>query len=406
MAFSPLAGTKVLEMASGVAASYCGKLLSDLGADVVKIESPAGGDAARSRGPFPDDVPHPERSASFLYLNTGKKSITLDIYSSDGEILFADLVRAFGADLLIEDFLPEQRQALAWKYERVTSLRRKMVMVSITPFGLTGPCSNYKAVPLTTFHAGGEGYLLPGSEGWRLYPDREPLKWGGIASEMVCGLSAAVGALAALFEQRVSGRGQHLDVSKQEALFSLNRIEMSRYPNEQFIESRATRNLPVGGLVECKNGFVVIMPLEPHMWDALVEAMGRPAWTQEEIFRDPTSLLSHGEEATAMVAGWAKEHTKEEIYHNLQRNGCAVGIVSSAADLFASEQLGSRNFFIPVDHPLAGLLEYPSVPYRFSDTECEVRRAPLLGEHNQEIYVGLMGIAPADCVRLRTLGVI
>lgn len=406
MSVGAFGSIRLLEISREPAGAYCAKLLADMGADVLKIEPPGTGDDSRRYGPFPNDVPDPERSGLHLYLDTSKRSVTLNLRSSDGRDLLLSLLRAFRPDVVIEEFTPEERSELAWDYESFAAIVPDAVLVSITPFGLTGPYSNYKSTPLTTFHAGGEGFLLPGAEGWRLYPEREPLKSGNLFGEMGCGLSAAVGTLAALFHRLAGGGGQHVDVSKQEALLSLSRVELARYPNEGFVESRATRNLPIGGLIECKDGFVEIMPLEPHMWDALVEEMGRPEWTQAEIFRDPTTRLAHGEEATTLIAAWAKERSKEDVYHRLQARGCAAGIVSSPKDIYASEQMRVREFFRLIDHPLAGKLRYPSSPSRFSETPWNGTPAPLLGEHNEEVYCGLLQLSREDLARLRRLGVL
>jgi crotonobetainyl-CoA:carnitine CoA-transferase CaiB-like acyl-CoA transferase len=245
-----------------VAAPYCGKLLADLGADVLKVEEPRLGDPARRRGPFPDDLPHPERSGLFLYLNTSKRGITLSLETEAGRRIFRKLVAS--ADILIEDRTPGELERMGLGYPELSKLNPRLIVTSITPFGQSGPHRGYRSHHLNRYHSGGFSsffYMLEGDE-------RPPLKGGGYLGEYDGGLTAAVGTLAAVVSRRRTGRGQHLDVSNQEAMMCLERVDIGRMRNNP---ARWRPN--VGGLTEAKDGYFVITPIENHQWRGLMRAM-------------------------------------------------------------------------------------------------------------------------------------
>ena len=266
-----LSGVRVIECCQMVAGPYCSKLLADLGAEVIKIEPPQG-DETRRKGPFQNDIPHPERSGLFLYLNTNKRGITLNLNSSNGKRIFTELAK--GADILVEDMPPEAAKELGLDYDIFKKQNPRLIMTSITPFGQTGLYKDYKAYTLNIFHAGGEGYLIGGAD----YIDRAPLKIGGLVAEYDAGLSAAIATLAALYWSGISGLGQHIDVSKQEALMSLYRPDVARYGNDGVVLSRATSGFPLGGMLPCQDGHVVVMCWLESEWPRMLEAVGDTEW--------------------------------------------------------------------------------------------------------------------------------
>ena len=273
-----LAGVQVVELAEGVAGPYATKLLADLGAEVVKIEPPRVGDYARRCGPFPDHQPHPERSGLFLYLNTNKLGVTLNLDTSLGRDLFCKLMAQ--ADVLIEDCAPGWLAAHGLGYETLQQQRPGLVMTSVTRFGQDGPQAHYHAYPLTTFHAGGEGYTLPGRLSLELFPDRAPVQAGGSLGEYDSGLCAAVATLGAL----LSGIGQHVDVSQQEALLNLNRPMLAYYLATGEVISRQ-RGYAFGGAIPCRDGYIMLRPIEDNHWRGLARAMGQEELADDERFR-------------------------------------------------------------------------------------------------------------------------
>ncbi|MBI2846853.1 MAG: CoA transferase [Chloroflexi bacterium] len=409
-----LTDIKVLEYAQFVSGPYCTKLLADMGAEVIKIEAPASGDEARTRGPFLGDLPHPEHSGLFLYLNTDKMGITLDPTTSRGKRIFRDLVR--WADVLVENYPLGYMKKLRLDFGALKKLNPKLIMASITPFGQSGPYKDYKSYYLNTFHAGGEGYCLPGPPAWLLFPDRPPVKGGGFLGEYDSGLAAANAILFALLAREETGQGEYIDVSQQEVLIGCMRHELGAC-NDGYIESRASRALPVGGLMQCKDGFVDIIPLEARHWEALMELMGNPSWAKEEkyrwsnfvsqVFGDVEARMQAWQDVNDFIEGWIVKHTKEEIHKASQDRGCPMGPVFTAEEVVSSEQLRVRGYFSEVEHSEAGRFKYPGYPYKFSKTPWRLERpAPLLGQHNEEVYCKRMGYSKEEMVKLRQTGVI
>lgn len=409
-----LQGVKVLEVSEFVSGPFCTKTMADLGADVIKVE-PRRGDLARRIGPFPGDVPDVERSGLFLYLNTNKRGITLDLSSLSGREPLERLAR--WADAVVTNYPRSETADLGLDSDTLHSYNRRLVVTNITPFGASGPYRDYKARYLNSFHAGGEGYCLPGGIGWLLYAEREPLKAGGYLGEYDTGLSAAVSTLAAIIGRDLHGEGgETIDISTQEAQLDMMRYELDSF-NEGWVESRATRSLPVGGLVQCKDGFVEIMPLEERMWKGLLELMGNPQWADEPKYAYSKLMAGFlksqevlGElqmEVNDHISEWALQHTMQEIYEEGQRLGCAVGKVLGAEDLLADTQLKHREYFVEIDHERVGRQTYAGVPYRFSHTPATYDRpAPLLGQHNTEIYSSLLGYSIDELSVMSASGVI
>lgn len=393
---------KVIDISSMVAGPFCAKLLADLGMEVLKIEEPPSGDPARLRGPFPGDVPDTEKSGLFLYLNLNKRGITLNLKTATGQDLFRQLLE--NADVLIDDHLPQEAEELGLDFDHLHSLNPRLVLTSITPFGQNGPYCNDKAYPLNTFHGGGQGYILP------VEPElvaRGPLKGGGYVGEYDCGLVAAVGTLGALMARNLLGEGQLVDISKQEAIACMERVDIVKYANDNLIQRRDVRKFMVGGLIPCKDGYVNLLTPEEHQWSNVVDLMGHPDWSKDERCKNEFTRAEYASELTALVAEWSKNFTKDDLYRKAQAKSCPLGPVYTAEDLFQSAQLTERRFFVEVNHPAAGRLPYPSTFVRYSENPWQVRRAaPVLGEYNQEIFCHELGIKAADLVIMKANGVI
>jgi CoA:oxalate CoA-transferase len=397
-----LAGIKVLECCSLVTGPYCTKLLADLGADIVKIEEPGAGDEARARGPFLNDIPHPEKSGLFLFLNTSKSGITLNLKSSRGQEILSQLVKE--SDILVEDHAPQQAKALGLDYESLRKINPSLVMCSISPFGQTGPYRDYKSYCLNTLHACGEGYLVPaGAE----YLNRPPTKVGNFFTDFICGLIASIGILAVFNWTNNTGLGQYLDISKQEAAMFYQRWGVVRYANENLIISRATEGYWLGGIMPSKDSFIIFWCVQPQEWERLKKLMGNPAWTEDKKFKEFSSVIANGEEANAYILEWLVNYSADELYHMGQAAKVPFGRVMTAEDLVKSEQIKAREFFVPIKHPATGTIEYPSAPYKLSETPWRVDRpAPLLGEHNEEIYCKRLAYSKEYLSRLKATGVI
>jgi crotonobetainyl-CoA:carnitine CoA-transferase CaiB-like acyl-CoA transferase len=399
MTKTALAGLRVVELCGMIAGPYCAKVLADLGAEVLKVEGPVGGDPARRAGPFPQDMPRRERSGLFLYLNTNKLGVTLDVATASGQRLLRGLLR--DADILVEDLPPGCAGALGLSYEALAAACPQLIVTSITPFGSSGPYRDWRVYHLNLYHGSGHSSFI--------YQDpreaaKGPVVGGGYIGEYDVGLAAALAALAAVSGRQKTGRGQQVEVSKQEALVALERVDISRFANDP---TPVRRPGMVGGLVRCRDGYVVITAVQNRQWQGLVGLMGNPAWAQEEICRDEISRSLHRNELQPHVEEWAAHYTGEELYRRGQDANVPVGPVRTVAEVMAWEQARERGFFADIEHPEAGRLEYPGAAYQFSETPWRAERpAPLLGEHNDEIYCGRLGYSRRDLVRLSAAGVI
>lgn len=405
---SALEGIRVLELCSFVAGPYCAKLLADMGADVVKVEHPRTGDEARRRGPFYNGQTGSDASLLFIYINSNKRGTTLDISLPTGRSMMLDLLKQ--ADLLVEDLSSGEAERLGLGYLTLQESNPGLVVASVTPFGRSGPHKDYRAHYMNTYHSGGDGYMLPaGRLVDELYQGGEPIKAGGYLGEYQAGLSAALASMAALVGRLVDGRGQHVDVSKQETLINLNSADFCKYPDRGFMEGRQNRHLShyIGGLYRCKDGFwELLIPSQRH-WEAMLEVMGQPAWATDEKFSTQEASVAHRQEVDEKIEEWAMNYTKEEIYHSLQGQGCAAGPVYSTREVLQDPQMGHRDFFAEMEHPVAGTFKAPSAPYKLSSTPWAVRRpAPSLGQHNKEIYGDWLGYDAGKLARLRQMGVI
>lgn len=403
-----LEGVKVLELCQFVAGPYCTKLLADLGAEVIKVEEPGTGDPARRRGPFLGDIPHAERSGLFLYLNTNKLGITLNLNTVTGKEILRRLVPE--VDILVEDNPPQRIRELGLDYDRLREINPQLIMTSVTPFGQTGPYRDYKAYPLNTFHAGGEPCI---NLFVSVTPHRAPVTLSLFMGEHDGGLSAATATLAALFYRGMSGQGQHVDVSKQESLISLSRLESVLYANrenpetQEMVKAAAQGAGMIGGLMRCQDGYVVLAAMQDNQWRGLVELMGHPAWTKDEMCRSEETRSLNAQKITSLVQEWMVDRTQEEVFRGGQEKGVPIGAVNSPQDLVNSPQLRARGFFVEIEHPEVGRIEYPTAAYRFSKTPWSAQRpAPLLGEHNERIYCGLLGYSRQELVKMRQAGVI
>lgn len=404
MTTGALAGLKVVELGNSVSAPFCGKLLSSLGAEVIKIEKPGTGDEARRVGPFPRDIPHPECSGLFLYVNAGKLGITLNLEIGTGMSILRTLIGE--ADILVENNLPREMKRLGLEYDELKTINPGLIMTSITPFGYTGPYRDYKATDLISFHAGGLGYITPRPVVG--LPDEGPLRTRGHVADFIAGLDAAAGTLCVLYERDRTGTGQHLEISEQESvavsiatLFSGN-----SYTGHTSVRSGAAPYQPVATL-PCKDGYVDIQCMTEEQWQRLVEMMGDPDWAHLDIFKDVFSRAENWETLEPLLSNWLSTKGKQEFYREAQEKRVPAAPVNTVDDVVKSDQLAARRFFVESEHPVAGILKYPGPIMKLSQTPPDAGgRAPLLGEHNEDILCGRLGYSREDLVEMNGAGII
>jgi crotonobetainyl-CoA:carnitine CoA-transferase CaiB-like acyl-CoA transferase len=383
-----LEGVKVVELGQLVSASYASKIMADLGADVIKVEEP-GGDLARQRGPFPGGVVDPEKSGLFLALNTNKRGITLDLAQHQDRL--AQLVA--WADIVVHNYPAAQMAERGISYDAFRQLNPRLVMCSITPFGLTGPYKDYHAYELNVSHGGGWGWLSPGASD---FPDLPPLKVAGHQCDFQGGVSGAMAALAAYHRALETGCGEHIDLSTQAFIAAFLEQNFVYYSYSERIASRlGKRLLYPWGIFECKDGLIFILAVEEDQWERIVELMGNPEWASWEIFENVTERSKNQDVMKMYLAEWVKEWTVEELWHEAQSRRICFAPVFGMEQMSKQEQLRSRNFFVDVNHPKAGTVTQLGQPYQLREPWWQIRRpAPLLGQHTDEV-LNALPLAPS-----------
>jgi len=403
-----LSGLKILEYCTMISGPYCTKLMADLGAEVVKIESPDSGDGAREHPPFPGNITDPEKSGLFHYLNTNKLGITLNPMSLRGSDIFKTLIK--DTDVLVTDRPLLDLEKASLGYDDLKSANPALIMASLTPFGLSGPYKDHKAYQLNTSHASGQGYQLPIPA---LDPKRPPVISGGNATDYEPGLVAAVAIMAAYFRKGLTGQGQFIEVSKQEALLAMLRVEAVTYANDGVMQTPRlpgqiqARMAAPAGVIPCKDGYFVLVTPEEHQFKSLVTLMDNPEWSKEPWCKNPAERSKHSNKVGEYIWEWAKMHTQEEIFRKGQALSIPVAPLQSAKNVVESEQFNATGFFAHIDHPSLGSIKFPTAPYRFSKSPWQLRRAaPSLGEHNMTIFCERLGIDKIELNQLKKSGII
>ncbi|MGL5436506.1 MAG: CaiB/BaiF CoA transferase family protein [Lachnospiraceae bacterium] len=402
MAKGPLSGIKVIDYCSEVAGPYCAKVMADLGAEVIKVEK-TGGDPARKRGPFYGNRPDPEAAIGFLYDNTNKLGVTLNIEMASGREIFKKL--AADADVLIEDGAPGSLASLGLGYEDLKIINSSLVMASITAFGQDGPYRDFKAYNLNMYHASGGGYVLPANSP---NAEREPLQGGGMVGQRDVGSCALVSILGALYYRMTGGTGQYIDISKQEAEMALERMNIVRYYELGNSPTRVKINRLRDTLMKCKDGGYVKVVLHPDkQWNGVVSALGEPEWTKMEIFSNHKEREENFEELTDYLNQESAKYGTDELFDLIQAKGTACAPICTAEQVFHSPQSDARKFYVDIDHPRTGTKKYPGIPFKMTKSvPGDYHGAPLLGEHNEQIYCERLGYSKADLVKFTEAGII
>ncbi|MFQ5880767.1 MAG: CaiB/BaiF CoA transferase family protein [Dehalococcoidia bacterium] len=398
-----LDGVRVLELSQFVPGPFAGLLLADLGADVVKVEEPGRGDPSRHIGPFPGGEPHPEKSGTYLYLNCNKQGITLDLRDPRGQELLYRL--AADADVLVHTHPPREAAALGLDYQRLGEVNPRLVMASISPFGQSGPYRDYKACDITTASAGGWTWI----NGWPDHPEMPPLKAFGPQTEYQAGVNAAVASLGALFWRLRSGRGQHIDVSAQECITAIIEMTYTFWPYMQMPAVRwGQRPIHPVDFFQCKDGgWIFVLCIEEAQWRRFVELMGNPEWATWEVFADRLVRAANYDALRPFLAEWVSQWDSDDLYRAAQERRIPFAPASTIADLLDSPHLKARGFFVEVAHPQTGTLKYPGAPYKLSGTPWQIRSpAPTLGQHNEAILGGRLGLSPEELRSLQETGVV
>ena len=407
----PLSPYRVLDLTNETG-FLCGRVLGDLGADVIKVEPP-GGDPARMHAPFLDDIPDPRRSLYWMAYNFNKRGVTLDLRTADGRELFHRLVQS--ADFVVETGAPGHMDSLGLGYDKLRQVNPRVVMVSITPFGQTGPYKDYRADDLVAMAAGG----LLGITG---DADRPPVRVLSPQSYVLAGAQAAAAALLAHYSGRAAGGGRHVDVSVQESVAcTLNETQVfwfvDKNPGERGIKRQYGGHM-ARGIYSASDGYVAAQVFWGPASGGRMSALGR--WMDEEGFdadfkRVDFSKITGNSFTPEELNHWEEElseflgrFTKAEVYEQARKRRAFMFPVSSPKDLMSSPQLEATGFFQDVDHPELGRsITYPGLFCGFSETPLSIRRRPpLIGEHNLEVFEEELGYTREEIIILKEAQVI
>lgn len=385
---------------------FCTKLLADLGADVIKVEPPSG-DKGRMRGPFFKDEVHPEKSLYFLYYNTNKRSITLNLECPDGQTIFKRLVEK--ADVVVETLPVGYLKSLGLDYETLKGINAGLVMASITPFGQTGPWHSYKSSDLITMAT--SGYMQVVGD-----PDDPPVRLGNEQIHFAPAQYASVAIMAALYcRGAASGKGQYIDISAQEAVLTYYTDQhpalcwLLTKENVTRVGKTSVMATPLG-VFPCKDGWIAVAIVTPREWDALAQWMHEVTGNDDvlnPLYRGGVQERNlHRDLITAYFLDFTSRLTMQELFHEGQRLAIAFQPVHVVEDLLADPQLEAANMWVNLDHPVVGQFRYPLGVLSGDDIRALNRAAPLLGQDNDSIYCGELGLARDELVSLRGAGVI
>ena len=391
---------RVIDLSTNPAGGYATRLLAAFGAEVIKVEPPREGDPTRAIGPFPNDRPDPNCGATSLFLDINKKSVTLDIAKPAGREILGRVLE--GADVLMETFPPSKADELGLDYASLERRFPRLVLTSITPFGKDGPYRNFEACEL----------VLEAMSGW-LYQSGEPLRLptrtrGELATAIVPGLLAASATLAALAWRASSGEGQLVEVSAMEAMLAASRYYETTYAYRGLLISRLGPTLsPTYCYRPASDGWVALCAttdqqreLCAHIME-LSEHLDDPAFAPAAAGSDPSQS-----QVADQIDRWVIQRSRAEIFHLLQGMHVPSGYLTTADEVLGLDQLKEREAFVHIDHPAAGALRYPAAPFKMSVTPFRCGRAPMLGEHNREIYLERLGLDENEFAQLTREGII
>ena len=373
----PLDGVRVVEIGGWVSAAFAGKILADLGAEVVTAEPP-GGSALRRYGPFPDGEPDPNQSGLHLYLSTNKMSATLDLERDHGRLRQL----AAGADVVIHDTPRAEAERLGITHEALRAGNERLISLELSPFGQTGPYAGYKGFEINAAALGGVIMQLG-------LPGHPPLNPPLFIGHYQAGLTGAMAVMVALTSRDRLGVGQRIDLAEADSWATFhtgNGVVQWLFGDRRTMRhGRRVAGGPYPNtILGCKDGEIRLQAMTKREWRRIIDMMGSPAWAGDPRFQDRLKMNEmYADELDGLIADWLSTQTKDELFQKFYDFGVPFTPVNTAADFLDHPHLKARRFFVEVEHRKAGSLRQPGPPYKFAKTPCRIRRpAPLLGEHN------------------------
>jgi formyl-CoA transferase len=407
---SALEGIRVLDMTHVQSGPSATQILAWLGADVVKLEAPTG-DITRQQL---RDLPGVD-SLYFTMLNCNKRSITLNMKSEEGKRLFIEMVKK--SDVLVENFGPGAVDRMGFTWDRLQELNPRLVYASIKGFG-DGPYTHYKAYEVVA-------QAMGGSMSTTGFEDGPPVATGAQIGDSGTGMHAVAGILAALVQRNSSGRGQRVTVAMQHAVLNLCRVKLrdqqrlthgplAEYPNEQFTDEVPRSGNASGGgqpgwAVKCApggpNDYIYVI-VQPPGWAPIAKLIGRPELADDPEWSTPAARLPKLDKMFQLIEEWSSRHSKWDALAELNALNVPCGPILSTKELIEDTSLADNNMVVTVDHPERGAFKTVGCPIKLSDSPVKVEASPLLGQHNEDVYVRELGVDPQRLAELKTNGVI
>ena len=392
-----LEGVRVLDFTQYLSGPHCTSVLSELGAEIIKIEMPGKGEPERQAMP---KTPRKE-SYQFLSYNRGKKSITLNLKNPKG----VEIARKLAAkvDILVENFAPGGMERLGLSYEEVRRINPRIIYASISGFGQTGPRRNDVSYDVVAQAMGG----LMSVTG---YPDGEPLKVGVSLGDYMGGYNGVIGILAALYYRTVTGEGQAIDISMQDGIWAMVFPDRANYFDDHVVPKRIGNKLSSSapfGAYNAKNGYVIICTITDPQWHKVLQAMDREDLITEQRYATRENRTRNMEEVDGLVQAWCKERTVEEVFAILKESGVPCSPLPAFDQVASDPHLRSREMIVEVEQPVSGKVKLSGSVYKMSKTPGDRKMpVPAVGEHNEEIYGGLLGIDAAQMKQLQEESII
>jgi formyl-CoA transferase len=407
---SALEGIRILDMTHVQSGPSATQILAWLGADVVKLEAPTGDITRQQLRDLPD-----VDSLYFTMLNCNKRSITLNMKSEEGKQLFIEMVKK--SDVLVENFGPGAVDRMGFTWDRLQELNPRLVYASIKGFG-EGPYTHYKAYEVVA-------QAMGGSMSTTGFEDGPPVATGAQIGDSGTGMHAVAGILAALVQRNTTGRGQRVTVAMQHAVLNLCRVKLrdqqrlthgplAEYPNEQFTDEVPRSGNASGGgqpgwAVKCApggpNDYIYVI-VQPPGWAPIAKLIGRPELADDPEWSTPAARLPKLDKMFQLIEEWSSRHSKWDALAELNALNVPCGPILSTKELIEDASLADNNMVVTVDHPERGAFKTVGCPIKLSDSPVKVEASPLLGQHNEDVYVRELGVDPQRLAELKTNGVI
>jgi formyl-CoA transferase len=405
-----LEGVRVLDMTHVQSGPSCTQILAWLGADVVKLEAPTGDITRKQLRDLPD-----ADSLYFTMLNCNKRSITLNLKTPGGKKIFTDLLPRF--DILAENFGPGALDRMGLTWDTLQQINPRLIFASIKGFG-EGPYTHYKAYEVVA-------QAMGGSMSTTGFEDGPPLATGAQIGDSGTGIHTVAGILAALYQREHTGRGQRVTVAMQHAVLNLARVKLrdqqrlahgplKEYPNDEFGDTVPRSGNASGGgqpgwAVKCAPGgpndyiYVIVQPVG---WAPLTTLIGRPELAHDPEWATPEARLDKLDKMFQLIEEWSIGHNKWDVLATLNEHNIPCGPILSTKEIIEDQSLAANDMVVRVDHPQRGEFTTVGCPIKLSDSPVNIKRSPLLGEHNEDIYLHELGLPEEKLVDLKTNGVI